>query len=90
MRVSIELTPFLERPDLEVIIIDSQQQEVASAAIISSIDPLMTFTMHLRGENPQSPFTLSAHLHYPEIGEVHQEKVSFETSQPQPPDSAEP
>jgi hypothetical protein len=85
VRVSIEITPFLERPNLEVSITDENQQEVSSISIIETIDDRMTFTMHMRGQPSSSPYTLTARLQYPEIGTVHQESAVF-TVEPQPPE----
>jgi len=78
VRVSIEMTPFLERPNVEVRLIDCEQQEVSSLSIIESIDDRMTFTMHIRRQQILNPYTLTASIEYPEIGAVHQQSASFE------------
>jgi hypothetical protein len=82
VRIHLDLTPFLERPDLEVNITDAQDRQVANISIIESIDDHMTFTMHLRGFEIQGPYTLSARIEYPEIGMVDQKKIDFEIEQP--------
>jgi hypothetical protein len=81
IKIHLELTPFLERPNLEVAITDAQSQEVASINIIETIDDRMTFTMHLRGEVVSGEYTLSASVFYPEIGPVDQKSTPFETSE---------
>jgi hypothetical protein len=81
VRIHLELTPFKERPDIEVSITDAGAHEVASINIVESIEGRMTFTMHLRGETMQGPYTLSASVLYPEIGSVDQKNVPFETSE---------
>ena len=48
VRVHLQITPFLERPNIEVIIKDPQEEEVASIYIVESIDDRMVFTMHIR------------------------------------------
>jgi len=79
VRVHLQLTPFLERPNIEVIITDPQEEEVASIYIVESIDDRMTFTMHIRTpEMARGPYTLNASLNYPEAGMVAQERVMFE------------
>jgi hypothetical protein len=85
VRVSLEITPFLERPNIEVTITGKQDQEISSINIIGSIDNRMTFTMHLRGEEITGACTVTAVLNYPEIGTVHQESAGFEVVQ-QPPE----
>ena len=83
VRVHLQITPFLERPNIEVIIKDPQEEEVASIYIVESIDDRMTFTMHIR--NPEmihGLYTLNATLSYPDAGMVAQESVVFQA----PPD----
>jgi hypothetical protein len=80
VRVHLQITPFLERPNIEVIIKDPQEEEVASIYIVESIDDRMVFTMHIR--SPQitnGPFTLDASLQYPDAGMVAHEQVVFQT-----------
>ncbi len=81
VRIHLDLTPFKERPNVEVRITDAGDQEVASITIIESIEDRMTFTMHIRGETVQGPYTLSARVFYPEIDSVDQKYVPFETSE---------
>jgi len=81
VRVHLEVTPFLERPNLEVLITDASSQEVSSINIIESIDTRMAFTMHLRGKEGNGPYTLKAAVVYPDIGTVDQKSITFETEQ---------
>lgn len=81
VRIHLDITPFIERPNLEVIITDAGDLEVASITIIESIEDKMTFTMHIRGEEVHGPYTLSASILYPEIGSVDQKSVPFEASE---------
>lgn len=79
VRVHLDVTPFLERPNMEMSIIDAEGEKTASISIIESIDERLTFTMHIRGPELRNPFTLAASVYYPEIGEVDQKSISFET-----------
>jgi len=81
VRITLELTPFLERPDLEVSLIDEDDFEVSSLSIIESIDARMTFTMHIRREESKGPYKLSVKIAYPEIGMVDQQDLHFETKE---------
>ena len=81
VRIHLDLTPFNERPNLEVSIMDAGDREVASITIIESIEDRMTFTMHIRGEDVHGPYMLSANVLYPEIGSVDQKSVPFETNE---------
>ncbi len=78
VRVHLDVTPFLERPNIEVTITNENGDEAASINIIESIDAHMTFTMHLRGITTAGTFTLSASLSYPDHGIVDQKSVLFE------------
>ena len=78
LRIHLDVTPFLERPDIEVTISNEQGEAVSNISIIESIDAHMAFTMHLRGDNIGGPLTLSASLLYPEIGQVDQKSVMIE------------
>ena len=77
VRVGIVLTPFLERPNIEVVITDEEQQEAAAIHIIEIIDNRMSFTMHLRSKQTGGVFTLTASLNYPEHGAVHRDSITF-------------
>jgi len=77
VRIHLETTPFLERPNIEVTITDMDGKEVSSIDIIESIESRMTFTMHIRADNAKGPFTLSANLAYPDIGIVDQNSVRY-------------
>ncbi len=77
--IHLEVTPFLERPDIEVTIYNEDGEALSNISIIESIDTRMAFTMHLRGEPGNGALTLSASLTYPEIGEVDQKSVMIET-----------
>ena len=80
-RIHIDITPFLERPNIEVAITNEDGDTVSSVSIIESIDAHLAFTIHLRGEPDQlkGKLMLSASILYPEIGEVDQESVMIET-----------
>lgn len=64
IKVTLELTPFQERPDAELVILDSEGIEVASASIIETIDPKMEMTLHLLGTPNPGKYILKADVHY--------------------------
>lgn len=79
VRIQLDVTPFVERPNLEVVITNEGGQEVSSIHIIESIDARMTFTMHIRSSTVSGQFTAKASIVYPEIGMVDEKSVHFET-----------
>ena len=79
VRIRLEVTPFLERPNMEVIITDAQGDEISSINIIESIDTHLAFTMHIRGEQVELSYHLAASISYPDLGTVDQKRIVFET-----------
>jgi len=65
VRVDIEMTPFQNRPYLEVSLTDANGDEIATASIVEPMSWKLEFTMHLRGANA-NPFKLAAILFYPD------------------------
>lgn len=74
VRIYLEITPFLKRPNSELVILDEKGREIASLTIIESITSRMELTMHLRAEETAGRYTASAALYYlddnPESGEI--------------------
>lgn len=64
VRVYLEITPFQQRPDGNIIIKDAEGQEVANVSIIETIDPKMEFTLHLRGPVRPGTYQVTATLFY--------------------------
>lgn len=64
VRVSLEITPFQQKPNGELVIIDQGGEEVASLAIIETITPRMEFTIHLKREKPSGVYTALATIYY--------------------------
>lgn len=77
VRVHLEISPFLERPNIQVIIARPDKSEVSSVHIIETIESRMVFTMHLKGDQENGPYTLKAVLFYPDIGTVDEKTITF-------------
>lgn len=80
VRITLEITPFLERPDLHVQIQDMQGTEISSITIIESIDSRMTFTMHIREERLAEDYQLTGSIQYADHGIVDQKTIPFKTN----------
>jgi len=78
VRIHLTTTPFLERPDIEVVIARPSGEKVSSIDIIETIENQMTFTMHLKEGSASGTFTVRASLSYQSIGLVDQRSISFE------------
>ena len=81
LRVNLEITPFQTRPYIEVTLNNSEGEEVASASVVEPMSWKLEFTMHLRGEL-QNPYTLQAHLFYPDGPSDEPHTVTFEVMPP--------
>lgn len=81
VRVHVSLTPFEQNPNLEALITDSANQEVAHASIIEIVDPRFVFTLHIRTHPVKGVYTLTASLSYQELGTIEERTISFELSE---------
>jgi len=65
LRVNLEITPYQQRPNIEIILKDADGGEAASTHIVEPLSWKLEFTMHLRGAL-RNPYTLQARLYYPD------------------------
>lgn len=77
VHINIEMTPFQQRPHLEVTITNALGDELANASIVEPMSWKLELTMHLRGEL-HNPHTVEANLFYPEGPSAAPYNVSFE------------
>lgn len=82
LRVNIEMTPFQQRPHLEVSLKDADGEEVASSSIVEPLSWKIEFTMHIRGEL-KNPYTLEATLFYPDGPAAEPKTFTFDVTPPQ-------
>jgi hypothetical protein len=64
IRISLQITPFQTRPNIEILITNENEEESGSLTIIESIDPKMEFTVHLKDVEPNGKYTASAQIYY--------------------------
>ncbi len=64
VRISIEITPFQQKPNLEIRVISNTGEEAASLSIIEAIDRKMEFTVHLKGEPSPGEYFVNLDLYY--------------------------
>ena len=82
LRVNIEMTPFQQRPHLEVSLKGADGEEVASSSIVEPLSWKIEFTMHVRGEL-NNPYTLEATLFYPDGPAAEPQTFTFDIKPPQ-------
>jgi hypothetical protein len=79
LRVELELTPFLKRPEIELTLTDPSGQTCASATIIEPMGWKLDLTLHIRALSVvEGAYTLTVVLSYPDLGEVDRRTISFE------------
>ena len=71
--VRFELTPFLQRPNIEVKIFNSNQEEVAELNVVEALDSKMEFTMHVQEPNPEGTFKITMRVHYSDLERFNEE-----------------
>jgi len=81
VRVNVEVTPFQQRPYIEITLNDSNGDEVASTSIVEPLGWKLEFTMHIRGEL-NNPYRLNARLYYPEGPSAEPVVFSFDVEPP--------
>lgn len=64
MKLSFGLTPFQERPNVDMVVMNPAGQDVATLSLIEAMDTSFDFTIHLRGPEPRGPHTLRLTLFY--------------------------
>jgi hypothetical protein len=83
LRVVLSLTPFQQRPVIELSLTDSAGTIVASASIIEPVGWKLELTLHIRktGMN-NGKYTLAASLTYPDLGEIDRRTFIVEVPVP--------
>jgi hypothetical protein len=77
VRLSLSITPFQQRPSIEIELFDPSQRPVARTSIVEATDVNMSLTVHLRGEVDQGEYTAQARLYYPPNPPVDQAQALF-------------
>lgn len=85
IRAHAQITPFQQRPNLDLRIEDSQGEEVASATLIELITPKLVVTLHIRAAEIAGHYTLFGRLYYTDLDTVDQAAHPFDIQAP--PDS---
>lgn len=78
VRVDIRVTPFQERPNLDIEVFNAQGDEVASLNVIESMDHRFEITVHVRGPQPRGKHTARLVLFYPETEIRDQAEAEFD------------
>lgn len=85
--VGFELTPFRERPSLEIVATNARGEKAGSMTVIEALSPNFSLTLHLRDQEPTSDYELEAMVYYQDEGEssrmvVDRKRVTFDATEP--------
>ncbi len=73
VKINLELSPFKQRPNIELTIFDPSGTEVAHSNILETMLKKLEFVMHIRHPIPGGEYRLSVLVYYqklPEPGEI--------------------
>lgn len=80
--VGFDLTPFMERPCLEVTITNANGEWASSLNVIETLETNFSLTMHLRDKEPTETYAVTAVVYYDHPDqekrqEIHTVKTDF-------------
>ena len=84
--VGFELTPFLEKPSIELAITNALGDPAGRLTVIEALETSFSLTIHLRDKTPTERYDVLALVYYGAPGEprqvVHELTRSFDASRP--------
>ncbi len=83
IRVHLNLTPFQQQPNLEVVLLNSRGNEVTSAMILEAMLPKFMVTLHIREPEPGEEYTVLARLSYEDLGTTQEVESRFTLPYPE-------
>ena len=80
VRLGVALTPFQQRPNLHLRILDERGREVAAMIVPQLLQTQIELTLHLRQPDTAGQYTAAAYLAYPDLDldRLGQAEVGFE------------
>ena len=67
--IDIELTPFIERPTIEIRLVNERGEPAGLTNIIESLDRILRLVMHLRDKSPAERYQAQITIYYAHIDE---------------------
>ncbi len=84
LRVALDLTPFQQKPYLELTLTDPAGEVVAATSIVEPVTCRLELTLHIRrvGAAAGGAYKLAVILSFPELGEVDRRDLTVEIPSP--------
>ncbi len=77
VRVHLELTPFEQKPNIDLVITRADGEPVAMTSIIENMVFKLVITMHLRSADPAGSYQVHASVYFPDQEPVDQATAAF-------------
>lgn len=77
VRLNMRITPFQQRPTIEIEILDPTQRQVALSSVVEATEVRMSLTMHLRRQATSGRYAAKARLFYPPGEPVDRARADF-------------
>ncbi len=80
LKVGLDLTPFQQKPYIDLTLVDSSGELMASTSIVEPVNWNFELNLHIRKSTPfqTGNFTLTVVISYPDLGEVDRRDLTFE------------
>jgi hypothetical protein len=84
LKVTLDLTPFQQKPYLDLALTDFSGELIAATSIVEPITCRLELNLHIRkvGEAQDGPYKLTAIISYPDLGEVDRRDLYIKFSSP--------
>ena len=84
LRVTLNLTPFQQKPYLELTLIDPTGNIAATASIIEPVAWRLELTLHIRmpAKSLSGGYNLTAVLSFPDLGEIDRRSIAIKIPSP--------
>ena len=70
--VGFDITPFRERPSLEVVIVNEHDEVAGTLNVIETLSPNFHLTMHLQDKKPTQQYNVFVELYYAQMDKPRQ------------------
>ena len=77
VKLEVRLTPFQERPNVDIVVFNSAGQEVAGMTVIETMDARFDLTVHLRDLRPEGEYSARYTVGYPDEPPVDTAETTF-------------
>ncbi|HAY85100.1 MAG TPA: hypothetical protein DCY42_09315 [Chloroflexi bacterium] len=72
--IEFEITPFQQKPNIEIGILNRDHEEVSSLSVVEAIENTMSFTLHLREPRPHGEYQVKMQLFYTDLKSLDDEE----------------